>query len=152
MPYTASKAQTSQGTLIYINPANASPPNWIKIGEPLNAEFSDKKNFDDSTNLESTAKEFLPILPDPGKLNVDLNRVSTDTGQAALQSDYTSGQRSQYKVVFPINTEAGQTTAGDERRFLAYVEQLSPSIKVDKKITTKFMLQITGAITPIQGS
>lgn len=150
--YTASKAQTSQGTLIEVNAGAASPPSWITIGEPLDAAFSDKNVFDDTTNLQSTAREFLPILPDPGKLQVNLNRVSSDAGQRILKTSLTTLRRDQYRVTFPINTAAGQSTQGDTRIFLAYVEELSPDIHNNKKIPTKFVLQITGAITETEGS
>jgi hypothetical protein len=150
--YSGSKAQSSQGTGIWVNPTNASPPVWVFIGEAMGAKFSDKTQFDDSSNLQSTQKEFLPILPDPGKLSVTLNRVSTDAGQAALAASKAAQTRLQYAVVFPINTAAGQSSAGDQRLFLAYVESLSPQIEVNKKITSAFDLQITGPITEIEGS
>lgn len=154
MSYTASKAQSSQGTLVWINPGNASPADWILIGEAKKADFSDKNMFADVTNLQSTAKEFLATLKDPGKLAVDLNRVSTDEGQAALATDYyaTPPNRSQYKVQLPVNAAAGQTVQGDEYLFLGYVEQLSPTIDTDKPVLAKFSIQITGQITLIEGS
>jgi len=152
--YAGSKAQTSQGTCIWVNPSGSSPPTWVFIGECLGAQFSDKNMFDKSTNLQSTAEEFLALLSDPGKLNVELNRVSTDAGQAALSASYhaTPPTRLQYLVVFPINEAAGQTTQGDSRTFLAYVEEFSPQIKVNTRITTKFTLQISGPITEAEGS
>lgn len=150
--YAGSKAQSSQGTGIWINPLNASPPTWIFIGEPLGAQFSDKAQFDDSTNLQSTAKEFLSILDDPGKLSVKLNRVSNDAGQVALQAAKVGHTRDGYSVVFPKNALAGQTTAGDQRNFLAYVEELSPQIESNKKIGSSFTLQISGGITDVEGS
>lgn len=153
--YAGSKAQSSQGVGIWVNfsaGVGTSPPTWVFIGEALGAEFSDKLMFDDSTNLQSTAKEFLPVLADPGKLTVDLNRVSTDLGQAALQALNTSGVRTGFAVVMPINLAAGQATAGDQRTFQAYVEEFHPVVKVNTKITSKFTLQISGGITNVEGS
>lgn len=154
MSYTASKSQTGQGTTISINPNAASPPTWTVIGECLSVQFSDKNTFDDATNLQSVAKEFLATLQDPGKLTVDVNRVGNDAGQVLVHTDYvaTPPGRSQYKVALPINTAAGQSTAGDTYVFLAFVESLSPDVKVDKKIMSKFSLQVTGAITFTAGS
>lgn len=152
MAYTGSKSQSSQGVVINVNATNASPPVWVKIGECLGVKFSDKAMFDDSTNLDSTAKEFLSVLPDPGKVQGKLNRVSTDAGQAVLKTSYNAGTRLLYQVVFPINLVAGQTVQGDIRQFLAYVESIAPDIGVNKKIDSDFSLQITGAITEIQGS
>ncbi len=153
--YAGSKSQTSQGTGLWVNfsaGVGTSPPTWVFIGECLGAQFSDKKVFDKSTNLQSQAEEFLPLLPDPGKLNVELNRVSTDAGQAALEALYDSGVRTDFAVVFPINTAAGQSSAGDQRKFQAYVESTSPQAKVNTRITSNFVLQISGAITKVQGS
>lgn len=154
MPYTASKAQTGQGTLISVNQGNASPPTWVVIGEPLGAAFNDKNMFDDSTNLQSVAKEFLATLPDPGVLSVDLNRVGNDAGQLILRADYAANPptRSGYKVVLPVNTAAGQTVTGDTYSFLGFVESLSPDVKTDKKIQSKFSIRITGPITFVAGS
>jgi hypothetical protein len=153
--YAGSKSQSSQGTLLYVNATNASPPVWVEIGEPKGAQFSDKNEFDESTNLQSLAKEFVATLPDPGKLNVDLNRVSTDAGQAALLTSYhalPAPTRLLYLVVFPINTAAGQSTYPDARQFLAYVESMAPEIRLNKIVQAKFTLQITGPITEIEGS
>jgi len=125
---------------------------WVNIGEVTDAGFSDKNMFDDTTNLQSTAKEFLAILADPGKLTCTVNRVSTDTGQADVLTSFHAASRLTYQVLFPVNLAAGQTTTGDARQFLAYVEQISPDVKTDKKITSKFTLQITGPITDIEGS
>jgi hypothetical protein len=153
--YTGSKSQSSQGTLIYVNATATSPPTWVEIGEPKGAQFSDKNEFDDATNLQSTAKEFVATLADPGKLNVDLNRVSTDAGQAAVLASYhatPAPTKLQYLVVFPINTAAGQTSYPDARMFSAYVESMSPDIKTNKIIGDKFTLQISGPITEIEGS
>lgn len=150
--YAGSKAQTSQGTSIWVNAGAASPPTWVYIGECLGAKFSDKAQFDDSTNLASTAKEFLSTLDDPGKVNITLNRVSTDAGQVILAASKAAKRRDQYAVVLPINTVAGQTTTGDQRVFLAYVEAFSPQIEVNKKITSMFDLQVTGGIADTEGS
>ena len=153
--YAGSKKQSSQGTSIWVNyqaGVSTSPPAWVFIGECLGAKFGDKNMFEKSTNLQSEAEEFLPILPDPGKLNVTLNRVSTDAGQQALQAAKLSGVRLGFAVVLPINAAAGQTTAGDQRQFQAYVESLAPDIAANKGITSAFDLQISGPITDIQGS
>ena len=159
--YAGSKSQTSQGTIIWVNfqpssppgsGSSPSPPAWVPIGECLGAEFSDKAMFDKSTNLQSQAEEFLPVLPDPGKLTVDLNRVSSDAGQQALQTSKANGLKLQYAVVFPINLAEGQSEAGDQRQFWAYVEELHPVIKTNTRITNKFTLQISGPITDIAGS
>lgn len=154
MSYGASKSQTSQGILLYINEGAASPPDWVLIGEPLSLTFSPKNEFDDPTNLQSLAKEYLATLQDPGKLNVDLNRVSTDAGQILLEADFSANPptRSQYKATFPVNTAAGQTTTGDVYTMLGFVETLAPEVKVNKKVTSKFSLQLTGPITLVVGS
>jgi hypothetical protein len=150
--YTGSKVQSSQGTSVWVNTSATTTPTWVFIGESLGVKFSDKAMFDDSSNLQSQAKEFLSVLADPGKCVIGLNRVANDPGQIVLQASKVSGTRLPYSVVFPINTLAGQTTAGDQRNFLAYVESLSPDIEKNKAITNNFTLQISGAITEVPGS
>ncbi len=154
MSYVASGAQSSQGTLIEINQGNASPPNWVVVAEPLGCMFGNKNMFDDSTNLQSTAKEFLAILPDPGKVTIDTNRVPMDAGQLKLQQDFNAAPptRSGYRVTLPINTNNGQSTRGDVFTFLGYVETFSPDVKTDKKITNRFGIQVTGPISYTQGA
>ena len=58
----------------------------------------------------------------------------------------------QWQLVLPINFAAGQTATGDTYGFLAYVETLQPDFKTDKKIVSKFDLQITGAVSFVPGS
>lgn len=155
--YAGSQAQTSQGTTLWVNynpatGAGTSPPNWLQIGEPTNATFSDKNEFDESTNLSSQAKEFVAVLPDPGGLDVELNRVSENAGQNAVQASYHANPPSllTYLVVFP--QEPTQASFPDAREFKAYVESISPDIKVNKIIKSKFKLKISGPITEIEGS
>lgn len=162
MSYTSSGAQTSQGVLLQVDSAGGSggtggqgsPPSWVTVGELVDGGFSDKLQFDDSTNTQSLAKEFLATLPDPGKFSGTINRVSTDPGQAILVATRNANPSPAilFRVTFPINTAAGQTTRGDVRQFLAYVESISPDIKVDKKISSKLSLQITNSIIDIEGA
>jgi hypothetical protein len=167
--YNSSLAQSSQGTIIQIddNPGgpggvggSGSPATWLTINEVKKITFSNKNMFADVTNTQSTAKEFLPVLQDPGKCECEVNRVSTDPGQGLLQNAFTGTvvagvpvpTKCLFRVVFPINIAAGQTTQGDIWQFLAYVEQLSPDLGVDKPVTSKFTLQITNGITVIEGN
>ncbi len=154
MSYTSSQSQSSQGTKLEINQGNASPAVWTQVEEPLNCMFGDKNMFDDSTNLSSTDKEFLAILRDPGKVSIDVNRVSSGAGQIKINADFRANPptRSQYRVTMPINTAAGQSSTGDTYVFLAYVDTFSPDVKTDKKVVSKFTLQVTGAITFTVGS
>ena len=156
MSYTSSKAQTSQGTLLQVDNAigSGSPLSLVPVYECKNLTFSNKNMFDDVTNLQSTAKEFLAVLQDPGKLTFDLNRVDNDPGQAVLQNLFAiqPPPKVLFTVTFPINTAAGQSSAGTQWQFLAYVESISPDVKVDKAIQAKGVLQITNGITVIEGS
>jgi hypothetical protein len=150
--YTASKAQSGLGSLLQVNGGGASPPTWTTIGEVIEGTMSPKNLFDDTTNLQSTAKEFLAVLPDPGKVTMTMNRVSNDPGQVFMQGSFQNRTRLQYQLVLPVNVAAGQTTTGDVYGFLAYVEDLAPDIKTDKKLVSKFTLQVTGGITLTVGT
>jgi hypothetical protein len=117
MSYSKSQSQTSQGVLLQVDPTNASPPVWQTVGELLKGVFDDKNIFEDATNTQSLAREYLPTLADPGKFNFETNRVSTDPGQAALVASKAAVPPTliHYQVLFPINVAAGQSTRGDAR-------------------------------------
>jgi hypothetical protein len=152
MAYTASEAQSGLGTLLQINTSGDSPPSWTTINEVIDFSMSGKNMFDDTTNMQSTAKEFLATLPDPGKLTCTMNRVSTDAGQKAIFNAFNTRNRMNFQIVLPINYAAGQTTTGDTYSFLAYVETLQPDFKTDKKVVSKMDLQITGGVGFVEGS
>jgi hypothetical protein len=150
--YNLSKAQGGLGTLLQVNIGNPSPPTWTTIGEVVSIDPAFMNEFDDTTNLQSAAREVLATILQPGKWKFECNRVSTDTGQQAVMNSKFNKSRLQYQIVLPINGQAGQTAQGDVFGFFAYVEQFVPAIKGEKKISSAGTFQVSGFVNYAQGS
>lgn len=154
MAYNKSQAQTSQGVLLQVDVGDVSPASWTTIAEMLKWDFDDKNVFEDTTNTQSLAMEFLPTLPNPGNFTFELNRLSPgfEAGRAVLENAKVNQTLYQFRVQFPINAAGGQSSTGDQKVFWAFVEQLADGGAATKKITTKGSLKITGPIETIAGS
>lgn len=155
MSYTTSQSQTGLGTLIQINTGTITTPTWTTIGEITKSNLSGKKNnFDDVTNLQSLAEEFLATISTSGTFHLTYNRVSTNTGQTAVVTAWTGAAKTQFKITLPINTAAGQSSQGDTFVFLAYVEELNDvgQLEPKKAIVSETTLKATGAYTFTEGS
>jgi hypothetical protein len=155
MPYTQSKAQSGNGSILNINTGTASSPTWVLVGEITDLAQSGKTNkTDDVTNLESKAEEFIPTLLSPGKWALTMNRISGDAGQTALLASFNALPPTimPYEVVLPKN--ASQTTTGDTFTFSALVEEFNDvgTVKADKKVSTVASLKVSGVITLTVGS
>jgi hypothetical protein len=125
----------------------------VLVGEIVDLVQSGKQNkTDDSTNLQSTAEEFLPTLLAPGKWAITLNRVAGDAGQAAVLASFNGMTIVSYTIQLPKGPS--QTTTGDKFVFNALVEEWNDlsSVKADKKITTQGALKVSGPITFTAGT
>jgi hypothetical protein len=145
MPYTGSKAQSGSQTTLAI----AS----TLVGEITDIGQSGKANAtDDSTNLESTAEEFLATLLKPGNFKITMNRVPGDAGQAAMLSAFNTQATAAFTITLPKTSS--QSTTGDKYAFNALVEEFNDlgSVRPDKKITTEAALKVSGPITFTAGS
>ena len=145
--YTGSQAQGGSQTTLSIG----STPTLI--GEITGFTQSGKQNkTDDTTNLESTAEEFIPTLLSPGKYTINLNRVPGDAGQAALLAAFNNKTISPFVITLPKTS--AQTTKGDTYSFNALVEEFNDvsDVKPDKKITSQAALKVSGPITFTAGS
>jgi hypothetical protein len=147
----ASLATAGLGTVIAINTGTASTPTWTTIGESAEITPSGYQNkTDEVTNFGSTAVEHIFTIQDGGSWDIMANRVSSDTGQSALQTAFAAGTTKQFKATLPKN--ASQTTAGDNFQFSAIVEKFQPSIKVDKATKMAITLKVTNGVTFTAGS
>ena len=155
MSYTNSKATSGSQSVLAINTGTVSTPAWTTIGEVVSIALSGRQNnTDDTTNFESTAEEFIPTLLKPGSYKLEMNRVSTDAGQAALAASFYAVPPTLllYKLTLP--KESGQTSTGDVFQFTALVEELDDTgtLKPDKKIGMACTLKVSGAVTFTEGS
>ncbi len=80
------KGVDGTGFTAYSSGGSATPQTMTSIGEVTSfGGFDGEASEIETTNLQSTAKEFLLGLKDPGSCRIGLN-VVTDTGQAKLRS------------------------------------------------------------------
>jgi hypothetical protein len=92
----------------------------------------------DCTHLQSTVKEFLIGLEDPGTYVFTCNWLFSDTGQNALRVARTARTLLTFRVTF---SDSSTMT------FTAYVQTFSgPGAAVDDKLTGDITLKISGSI------
>jgi hypothetical protein len=159
MSYTGSQAQSGNQAVVSINTGTASTPVWTVVGEINDFNQSGTMNkTDDTTNLQSTAEEFLPTILTPGKFSGTMNRISGDAGQVAVKTAFTSAPPTlnQWKVQLAKNANKvpPQTTAGDSIVFTGMVEEFTNfgTVKPDKKVNTSFSVKVSGPIVETLGS
>jgi hypothetical protein len=153
MSYTGTLSQAANQTAFNINTGTVGSPTYTIISEITDFSQSGKQNKTaTATNLQSTADEFISTIQAPGSFSLTFNRVSADTGQAAVVAAFGSKVLTLFQVVLPKT--AAQTTSGDKYAFNALVEQMDDlsSISPDKQIQSKATLKVSGSITFTAGS
>lgn len=146
MPYTSSQAQAGRGSQLSIG---ATP---TLIGEvkdvPLNRG---KWSLVDTTNFESGSdSEQLVTIRKPGTLTFKGNRVSSDAGQAAVESAYQAGTLTAFVLTLPKT--AAQTSTGDKYTFSAFVVGSDFTDSTEQVIEFSIELQLSGPCTLTVGS
>jgi predicted secreted protein len=146
MTYSGSQAQAGRGSTLSIG----STP--VAIGELADVPFK-RGEWDnvDVTNFESGSdQELLPTIRKSVTFTLKGNRVSTDAGQAAVETAYQSGALATFKLQLLKNP--AQTTTGDYYSFSAYIKASDFDVKTTDKIEFSITLQTSGAITLTEGS
>ena len=153
MAYTGSKAQVGIGTIFEIGTVGASPT-YTVIDEATDISQSGGQNpTDDTTNLQSSALEFIPTLQNPGMFNFTMNRIAGNTaaGQLAILAAFNTQTINPYRVTLPKGT--GQATTGDRYTFIALVESCNLSnIGPTKKMSYSVTIKVSGQLTNTVGS
>ena len=151
MPYTKSKAGIGLGTMLSIGSGTGSPETFTLVGEIKTITQSGRQvATEDVTNMQSSAREFIPTLLDSGTWDLAGNRVSSDAGQIAMEAAFASYQNHDFKIQLPLG--AGQTTSGDVFAFNALVQEIDYSLAVDKAVTFTAKLKVSGSITVTPGT
>jgi len=128
---TTAKTITAAGT--------ATPVTWTGIGN-----FHDFSGFDgsaselDTTDLSSTAKEFMLGLVDQGQFTININYKSTNTGHVALRAKQVSGAVSNFRLTLPDATVV---------TFNGYVKKFSLAGGVDAIAKSAVDIRISGAVS-----
>jgi hypothetical protein len=106
----------------------------------------------DTTNFSSGAREFLGTLISSGTWDIEGNRVGGDAGQLACETAFTTVPPvlKQFKIQLP--KAPTQTSTGDSFTFYALIKQLNYEVEVEKAITLRGQLKVSGVLTVTAGS
>jgi len=136
----SSSALVSQGMTLKISDA-ASPEVYTAIPEITSLGGPDGEASEiDTTDLDSTAKEFRLGLVDNGSINVSMNFRPAQTQHALLRTLSVSGAARNYRLTFTDSPATIWT-------FSAFVKGVPIENSVDGVTTASINLRITGAIT-----
>jgi len=133
------------GLTITIDAGNttATPTAWIKVGQVTDINGSSSAAPDiEVTDLDSTQKEFLTGLADPGVVTMNAYCVDSDTGLAAMETSFNAATSKNYKITFPSGSTPIRTFAASVRAF----PQIGQASK-DGVVTGSIELRRSGAVT-----
>lgn len=151
MAYTGSKSQSGRRTSIAIGDGVTPTEGFTPIFEMKSSTQSGRNNpTDDTTNFDSSGREFVTTIPDFGSFEFTGARVSSDPGQMALEAAWSAATVHNFKITYP--KRADQTTTGDVAAFKALVTDANESNSFDKQISVTYKIKVTGAITLTPGT
>ena len=134
-----SDAIQSQGFKLEIGDVGDSPALLTEVKEVTTFSGFDGQAAEiETTNLQSTAKEYLMGLEDAGAFNVDINYVAADPGQSEARTARAARTLKTFLVTFSDATTAA---------FDAYVLSNPITGGVDAKVDSSFSMRITGSVT-----
>lgn len=88
--------------LAYTSGGTATPQTYTKINGLLSFDgFDGSADELDTTDLDSTAKEFVSGIKDEGKFGFEIKTLKTDSGQISLRAARTSGAITGLKLTLP---------------------------------------------------
>jgi len=151
MSYTNSAAGIGLGTLLSINTGTTQTPVWTTVGEIKNITQSGRQvATEDVTNMQSSAREFIPTLLDSGTWKIDCSYISGDAGQQAMESAFQSLTLKMFEIQLPKTSK--QTSTGDLFAFSALVQDINHTISVEKATMLSATIKVSGPITLTAGS
>lgn len=130
----------SRAFTTYTSGGTATPVTWTQVKEIKGIKPSGSSVTKiDVTDLDSTAKEYLPGLVDNGTFSCDVNILESDAGQAAVLAAFEGSEEKTYKIVTPAKV----------RTFTAICLKFPtvPDAVVDGVQTGSAEWQISGAVT-----
>ena len=118
---------------------SAPPVQWTKISNVKSySGFDGSASEIERTNFDSTAKEFILGLFDPGAFAIEVDQDNSDAGQLALMTALVTGVAKSFKLLLPN---------GNTATFTAYVKKFNSQGAVDQAIRRSAELRISGSIT-----
>ena len=133
----------SQGCTLSRFDSTASPNTYQEIGQVISIGGPSGTTGEiDVTNLSSTAKEFIPSLPDWGSVDCEVvfDQATTANRHQELWDDFSAQTTGTYQIAL---TDSPQTTF----TFSAYPSQFALNIAVDDKVGASVSLRITSSVT-----
>jgi len=133
----------SQGCTLSRFSTTTSPQAYQTIGQVISIGGPSGTTGEiDVTNLSSTAKEFVPSLPDWGSVDCEIvfDQATTANRHQELWDDFSAQTVGTYKITL---TDSPQTTF----IFTAYPSQFALNIAVDDKVGASVSLRITSSVT-----
>lgn len=110
----------------------------------------------DTTNLDSTSKEYLVGMEDPGTVTFDINFAPDSAVHQSLIDLKDDGSRVQWCMGLSNGTSAPTVSSGDlvaptssrgNYMFLASVQQMTLSVQTDDIYRYNVSLRVSGQIT-----
>jgi len=132
----------SQGSQIFIS-SLASPEVYTAVGQVVSMSGPDGSAAEITvTNLDSSAVEIVPGLPDNGSVSLDViyDQATASTKHATIYDARTSQVLQKFEIRL---TDSPRTVLA----FSAYVLGFSLSLGVDDKVGATFNLRVTGGVT-----
>ena len=127
------------GYTTYTSGGTATPVQWTKISNVKSySGFDGSASEIERTNFDSTAKEFILGLFDPGAFAIEVDQDNSDAGQLALMTALVTGVAKSFKLILPN---------GNTATFTAYVKKFNSQGAVDQAIRRSAELRISGSIT-----
>lgn len=125
--------------LAYTSGGTATPQTYTKVNGLLSFDgFDGSADELDTTDLDSTAKEFVSGIKDEGKFGFEMKTLKTDNGQIALRAARTNGNIVGLKLTLPDASVAS---------FSALVKTIPTSGGVNAVLKGKVDCKISGPVT-----
>ena len=127
------------GFTAYTRGGTATPVQWTKVSNVRSYNgFDGAASEIERTNFDSTAKEFILGLFDPGQFTIEVDQDNSDAGQIALMTAQVTGLLKNFKLLLPN---------GNSATFTAYVKKFNSQGAVDQAVRRSADLRISGPIT-----
>ena len=147
----------TQGTEIFVLDSAGSPTQVLKIGNVSDiGDFGPQADDIETTNLDSTAKEYLTGLPDNGEATLQINQNFQNASHALLESNAGNGERFIFMVCFADGSNDPTMTAGGAditppagrswRKFTASVKSYRMKVAKNDAVRITCALRISGSI------
>ena len=127
------------GFTAYTSGGTATPVQWTKVSNVRSYNgFDGAASEIERTNFDSTAKDFILGLFDPGQFMIEVDQDNSDAGQIALMTAQVTGLLKNFKLLLPN---------GNSATFTAYVKKFNSQGAVDQAVRRSADLRISGPIT-----